>query len=95
MYRDLVKLQDGERQPGTGYNLIVATLVFLAGIISAMILCPGCNTVVQGVNGMAKDALIAAAAVKASTDGGLRPQGQPDSMVLDHETVRNYLEGGN
>ena len=93
MYRDLVKLQDGERQPGTGYNLIVATLVFLAGIISAMILS-GCNTLVQGVNGAAKDMVIGATAVKLATDGGLHPAGQPDSMVLDHETVRNYLEGG-
>ena len=92
-YKQLCQTMDYGSRAGGGYWATVSVLVFLLGVISAMILS-GCNTLVQGVNGMAKDALIAAAAVKASTDGGLRPQGQPDSMVLDHETVRNYLEGG-
>lgn len=53
-------------------------------VISAVILgmISGCNTCVQGINGLAKDALIAAAAVKASTDGGLGRG--PDTMELDH-----------
>ena len=91
MYRDLVKLQDGERQPGTGYNLIVATLVFLAGIISAMILCPGCNSAIQLANGIGKDMQVAGAGVQAMTDKqkdiGAFSYTRPeiDSMMLDKE----------
>ena len=91
MYRDLVKLQDGERQPGRGYNLTVAVLVFLIGIISGLILVGGCGHTFREV-GLAAVRVTGAAMADTGRicTNGAAAMGQvgpsnagPDSMALD------------
>ena len=89
-YSDLVHSMEGERKPGTGYNLTIAALVFLSGIISAMILCQGCNTGIQALNGAAKDAILLGGYVVKSTENrgpamtDLLPPSNAGSMASDH-----------
>ena len=92
------------REPNIGrktcrYQVLLVVLWLVAIALGALMLS-GCNTVVQGVNGIAKDTLIAAAAVKASTDGGLGrssfngalpPSGQ-GSMETDNAPVISFKD---
>ena len=90
-YKELVRSMEGERKPGTGYNLTIAALLFLSGIISAMILCQGCNTIPKALNGMGQDLQVLGTGMEAMTNkqqtiGGFQftPNGM-DTMMLDKE----------